>query len=289
MIIFNRCCYLLLIHVFSFCRFDKVMIKYNEAQSIRNTYEHIVKRLKDERLSFNNQLTALERALKAKKRDVDELLQLSSDAHHAKEVAQHELHQARRSYEQKRAKRETELRERQQVLKIRRQMIEKQEKRGMKKNDAANGQQEGERDDDRSSGKGTSHEYPYDKELEEEQARKLLLYEESFDNIKAVMGVSVLGDVLGKIKSQKESTIELQHLTKQNQDFIEKLKKEKLDLLKFMGEQKLKGSLFGRSRKVIDEKEDSLSERYVNTSTVCVAVISPPMNSFTNVYVCAKC
>ena len=30
-------------------RLDKAMIKYNEAQSIRKTYEQIVKRLKDER------------------------------------------------------------------------------------------------------------------------------------------------------------------------------------------------------------------------------------------------
>ena len=33
-------------------RLDKAMIKYNEAQSIRKTYDQIVKRLKEERVNF---------------------------------------------------------------------------------------------------------------------------------------------------------------------------------------------------------------------------------------------
>lgn len=37
-------------------RLDKAMIKYNEAQSIRKTYEQIVRRLKEERVGFDNQL-----------------------------------------------------------------------------------------------------------------------------------------------------------------------------------------------------------------------------------------
>ncbi len=34
------------------------MIKYNEAESIRKTYEQIVKRLKDERVGFDNQVSS---------------------------------------------------------------------------------------------------------------------------------------------------------------------------------------------------------------------------------------
>ncbi|KAI9333330.1 hypothetical protein BDR26DRAFT_898591 [Obelidium mucronatum] len=68
-------------------RLDKAMIKYNEAQSIRKTYEHIVKRLQDERLTFDNQLATFEKTLKAKKQDSLELEMMSRDANHAKEVA----------------------------------------------------------------------------------------------------------------------------------------------------------------------------------------------------------
>lgn len=52
-------------------RLDKVMIKYNEAQSIRKTYEQIVKRLKEERVGYDNQLAAIERSLKDKEHDYE--------------------------------------------------------------------------------------------------------------------------------------------------------------------------------------------------------------------------
>jgi len=68
-------------------RLDKVMIKYNEAQSIRKTYEQIVKRLKEERVGYDNQLAAIERSLKDKEHDFEELLLLAHDATHAKELA----------------------------------------------------------------------------------------------------------------------------------------------------------------------------------------------------------
>lgn len=42
-------------------RLDKAMIKYNEAQAIRTTYLQITKRLKDERVGLENQLSAMER------------------------------------------------------------------------------------------------------------------------------------------------------------------------------------------------------------------------------------
>lgn len=81
-------------------RLDKAMIKYNEATSIRKTYQQIVHRLKEERVGFDNQLSALERTLAAKQRDYEELLLLSGDANHAREIAQIELDRVRSGYEE---------------------------------------------------------------------------------------------------------------------------------------------------------------------------------------------
>lgn len=47
-------------------RLDKVMIKYNEAQSIQKTYEEVVKRLREERVGYDNQLSIVESSLKGK-------------------------------------------------------------------------------------------------------------------------------------------------------------------------------------------------------------------------------
>jgi hypothetical protein len=58
-------------------KLDSYMMKYNEAQSIKKTYEQIAYRLRDESVVFENQLTLAQRALDAKQKDYDELLLLS--------------------------------------------------------------------------------------------------------------------------------------------------------------------------------------------------------------------
>ncbi len=238
------------------------MIKYNEAQSIRSTYEHIVKRLKEERLSFNNQLTALERTLKAKKRDYDELLLLAGDAGHAREVAQHELQQARNSYEEKKAKRSGEMRERQQVVRIRRQMLEKQERRDAKKKEMLEQQAEKLK---RDAANDSLQQYSilHDKEREEEQERKLGIYETAFQKIKETTGVSDVDNIIEKIQGQTIAAANLNNLTKQNTLHIEHLNKEKRELLKSVEERKFCCRIINISRKTLDEREEKLASRYV--------------------------
>ncbi len=67
------------------------MIKYNEAQSIQQTYDQVVKRLKEERVGYDSQLTAIENCVRGKEHDFEELLLLAHDATHAKEGAFAEL------------------------------------------------------------------------------------------------------------------------------------------------------------------------------------------------------
>jgi len=99
-------------------RLDKAMIKYNEAQSIRKTYEQIVKRLGEERIGFDNQLVAIERTLAAKQHDYEELLLLSGDANHARDMAQTELDRVRNTYQRTKDQRERNIRERHDVAQI---------------------------------------------------------------------------------------------------------------------------------------------------------------------------
>jgi len=72
-------------------RLDKAMIKFNEAMSIKKTYELILKRLKEERIGYDNQLTAIEESLKGKSQDIQELVSLSVDANFAKDQAEADL------------------------------------------------------------------------------------------------------------------------------------------------------------------------------------------------------
>merc|ERR1719356_269767 len=110
-------------------RLDKAMIKYNEAQSIRKTYEQIVKRLKEERIGFDNQLAAIERTLKAKERDYEELLLLSHDAYHAKEMAQAELHRFEQGVMEERNQRDKEVQDKKALVETRVKMNQRLEQR----------------------------------------------------------------------------------------------------------------------------------------------------------------
>merc|ERR1719410_2883973 len=110
-------------------RLDKAMIKHNEAQSIRKTYEAIVKKLKEERIGFDNQLAAIERTLKAKERDYEELLLLSHDAYHAKEMAQAELHRFEQGVMEERNQRDREVQEKKSLVETRVKMNQRLERR----------------------------------------------------------------------------------------------------------------------------------------------------------------
>ena len=110
-------------------KLDKVMIKYNEAQSIRKTYEQIVKRLKEERVGYDNQLAAIERSLKGKEHDFEELMLLANDAEHAKQLAQAELKKYEHKKEAVKQLRNAYLLEKRNAIEAREEMIAKMERR----------------------------------------------------------------------------------------------------------------------------------------------------------------
>ena len=98
-------------------------MKFNEARSISQTYEQIIKRLTNERVAgFDGQIAALDRSLKQKERDLDELVLMSHDAGAAKEKAKAELMQVDAALTKERAEREKALRDRRDTVRKREEM-----------------------------------------------------------------------------------------------------------------------------------------------------------------------
>lgn len=110
-------------------RLDKAMIKYNEAMSIKKTYELIVKRLKDERVGYDNQLAAIEQSLKGKEHDFEELLLLSHDANHAKELAEADLRKFETQIESRRKQRFNQVNEQKAQIESRLDLKDKMDKK----------------------------------------------------------------------------------------------------------------------------------------------------------------
>eukprot|EP00746_Dinoflagellata_sp_MGD_P160943 gnl/MRDRNA2_/MRDRNA2_87917_c0_seq1.p1 gnl/MRDRNA2_/MRDRNA2_87917_c0~~gnl/MRDRNA2_/MRDRNA2_87917_c0_seq1.p1 ORF type:complete len:533 (+),score=183.12 gnl/MRDRNA2_/MRDRNA2_87917_c0_seq1:93-1691(+) len=240
-------------------RLDKAMIKYNEAQSIRKTYEQIVKRLKEERVGFDNQLHAIERTLKAKERDYEELLLLSHDAYHAKEMAQAELHRFEQGVMEERNQRDKEVQEKKVLVQQRVEMNQRLEQRERMLKQQQDLDRAGELALKTTSAMaelaaGMSH-----TEAEEERQR-MQDYEEAFRRIKEATGVSDVNEVIQKFLTQEDTAHNLMNLSKENQNKIDQLTEERRKLraqvedLKFSG-----GGNIGR-KQVVDDFETHLTE-----------------------------
>jgi len=235
------------------------MIKCNEAQSIRKTYEQISKRLKDERCGFDNQLAAIERTLKSKERDYEELLLLSHDAYHAKEMAQAELHRFEQGVMEERNQRDKEVQEKKLLVQQRVEMNQRleQRERMMKK------QQDQERQSDRQmkemsatvdSSVGISNEVAQEAEL------KVADYQEAFRRIKDATGVSDVNEVIQKFLTQEQTHKRLADLTRDNQSKIDQLSEERRKIRLQVEELKFSSGGNAGRRQAIDDFEGHLSE-----------------------------
>eukprot|EP01062_Namystynia_karyoxenos_P011332 TRINITY_DN14053_c0_g1_i1.p1 TRINITY_DN14053_c0_g1~~TRINITY_DN14053_c0_g1_i1.p1 ORF type:complete len:556 (+),score=264.10 TRINITY_DN14053_c0_g1_i1:87-1670(+) len=235
-------------------RLDKSMIKFNEAQAIRKTYEQIVKRLREERIGFDNQLAAIERTLKAKDHDYQELLNMSHDANHANAISKAELGQFRAAYEEDRRQKDQELSERKAMVQKRidqTQKLEKKEKAlKAKEAEAAAPKQEEEKPK-------TAVAEPAPEEQE-----KLREYEEYFLQIKEATGVQDgdVGVVIEKFISQEDTHRNLAEMKEVAEKKIEGLNQEKANLRAQLDEIKYSGSAQLGSRRIVDEFEAHLAD-----------------------------
>uniref|UniRef100_A0A7S0AL36 ODAD1 central coiled coil region domain-containing protein n=1 Tax=Pyrodinium bahamense TaxID=73915 RepID=A0A7S0AL36_9DINO len=239
-------------------RLDKAMIKYNEAQSIRKTYEAIVKRLKEERIGFDGQLAAIERTLKAKERDYEELLLLSHDAYHAKEMAQAELHRFEQGVMEERNQRDKEVQEKKVLVEQRVQMNKRLEQREKMLKSQQELDKQGERQKEMTYtsdlNAGISNDYAH------EERQKLLDYEEAFHAIKEATGVSDPNEVIQKFLTQEDTQKNLQNLMKENQATIDRLTEDRRRLRLQVEELKFGSEGNVGRRQAIDDFETNLAE-----------------------------
>lgn len=198
-------------------KLDKAMIKYNEAQSIRKTYEMIVKRLKDERVGYDNQLAAIEQSLKGKEHDFEELLLLSYDAKHAMEVAEAELRKFEAQLQAKRELRDNEVSEQRKA--VQQKINTQDENRGKSK----------ENKDQKLENLKKEHEEKRMEDLKQKklgqetidkQKKDLAKFDESMRRIKDATGVSDINEIIQKFVTQNDT---LKNLNSQKEDFERKI------------------------------------------------------------------
>jgi len=230
-------------------RLDKALIKYNEAQSVKRTYEEIVKRLQEDRLLFDNQINHFERTLKAKMQEVAELDLLSKDANHAKELAKNELGRLEQQLTEERKQREKELLQKRELVRLKREenaQLEKLPRPTLEENEISAG---GNRQNESQKVQAT------DTEREKRRAE----YEEVMITIKSVMGVNHLSEVLQKFQQQKDTQAQLLQLQKANENRLAEFKLKKADIKKSFEELKVNTETKqAHSLRTIDEFSEHL-------------------------------
>eukprot|EP00656_Telonema_subtile_P022527 TRINITY_DN236_c0_g1_i1.p1 TRINITY_DN236_c0_g1~~TRINITY_DN236_c0_g1_i1.p1 ORF type:complete len:489 (-),score=186.09 TRINITY_DN236_c0_g1_i1:279-1745(-) len=245
-------------------RLDKAIIKYNEAQSIRKTYEQIVKRLKDERITFDNQLAAIEKTLKAKEHDYEELLLMAHDANHAKEAARAELARFQQAVAEERRQREKELNERRAQARARQEMMTRAENREkMRQEIVLEAQGDLSVSDEQNLKKAVVTNQMYSQlnaNKKEDEQDKITTYEEAFRKIRDATGVSDVSEVISKFLTQEETQKRLMEMTKESQLRIDNLQEEKALAKHRVEEIKFSGNVASGTRRLVDDFETLLSE-----------------------------
>lgn len=244
-------------------RLDKAMIKFNEAQSIRKTYDQIVRRLREERVGFDTQLSAIEKSLRAKRADLDELRTLAQEANHAKDVALAELDRTKAMALEEKEKRLKALRDKRGMAMARSKMNQTVRDREAKRASSVlalhGDMDEKEEAKLQASVEDQARERTSLQDQAAEARRRVERFEEAFQKIREATGVKDENEVIQKIVGQKEQHHSLQQLTRDNAQRIEELNreqaelKEHLDALKFSG-----GDGRGGNRQLIDSLDAQL-------------------------------
>lgn len=200
-------------------RLKKAVARYEDEYEVRRTYEQIVKRLKEERIGFANRLEARESTLKAREADYEDLLLMSHEANHSKELAKQELAKFEQAVAEERRRRDKQLAERKALVAKRTEAKTELERREKARREAlAAAQRDSGADGDRA---GVS-----EADIAEEQ-EKIRAYEAAFREIKEATGVSDVSEVIEKFLTQETTHRNLEQMTAEAQADIDKLTAKK--------------------------------------------------------------
>ena len=241
-------------------RLDKALVKFNEASSISQTYEQIIKRLTNERIGFDGQIAGLDLSLKQKEKDLDELILMSHDAGAAKEKAKAELMQVDAQLTKERAEREKALRDRRDTVRKREEMNveaarmrERRDAEEKRRAEAAKRRAEAAKAADVSA----------EEKKKKDQRGRNGAYERALMRIKDATGVSDLDQVVSKFTTQENTNRNLRQLREDGQARIEALKEEFERSKRALESLRLGGPAGPASRRAVDDLESRLSAMVV--------------------------
>jgi len=205
-------------------KLDKALKKCSEADQIRLTYEEIRDRLCEEKRHFGQELKSLDRILKSKEKDLNDLNALFVSTKKDTGAAQQELANARGSFEANQAMRRKQRIEKERMLQFQLKLIRQQEEAEVERKNKL-------RKLRNSDFEQQNHEHvttvtvPTFDDLEElrECEEAVAVYERMLHKLLEVMDLSGPNLILEKLTEQSRSAQNLQFLVKQQQARVDQM------------------------------------------------------------------
>jgi len=250
-------------------KLDKAMIKYNEAMSIRKTYEMIVKRLQDERVGFDNQLAAIEKNLRGKHHDFEELLLLEHDAKYAWKEEEEKLKDCKEKQDKNKEYQEKEFQRQKVALS---KMYQEQQKLEVRERERLEKEDEARRKQLEQNKKKTDTEQKKQETNLDRMKEELQHFKKAFQDIKEATGVGDVNDVneiIQKFNTQDDTLNGLKNIKEEKSRKLEELNREREELKDRVDKYKYEGAE-GISKKQSEELEKNKAasqtklERYMD-------------------------
>jgi len=210
-------------------RLDKATIKFNEAQHIGKTYKQIIRKLEQDRLHFDNNISDLEKTLAQRKEELVRVESMCVSACKARDETRKQLTAKEKEIAQARKQRDEEKTRLKALAEERRRQFEAMEKR-LRMASAGVEQHSGE------------------KETSDEAKEKLETYEDAMRRIRDATGATDVNEVVQRFLTQDDTQDHLKQLQKDNTELLHKLRQEhqklqkQFEALKYSGEARNTGN-----------------------------------------------
>ncbi|KAL6455783.1 hypothetical protein MHYP_G00356340 [Metynnis hypsauchen] len=229
-------------------RLEKVQLKSQAAEHIMRSYLKMKEQLQEESLTFQPQLDQMEAEILRKKQELREMQAMNNDAHLSKETAKAELQCQEEQVYRERRDRELILNQYKKQMEERRAQAERGERRAQR---VALHPDELSSEAQRSAtGVG-------------EEERVISSFEEAFQHIREVSGVTNTQEMVDRFVSQQDTQKHLEKMKVENEVKLQQLKEERDTLLARFQEMKFSGETKQSSaRRVLEEAERHLREEH---------------------------
>nr|CCC90468.1 unnamed protein product [Trypanosoma congolense IL3000] len=210
-------------------RLDKCLIKHNEVNAIRRTYEVLLDRLQQEQAGFDTQLAAMEKTLQNKEKDLSDLNTVAAEASSGRDAAKAEVSRLKAQLTRERQAQNKDIEERRAFVQTKRRQLDRKEQRLQEKIERKTDRRSCPRSAGGSSQKKGARVVPQStvstKDVELQQQLR-----EAYNKLKEVTMSTNVDEVISKLREREDANVQLNHTAREALKIDALLKEEQNSL-----------------------------------------------------------